>query len=320
MQKKLSVALIGALTGSLLWVGTPQASALTIIRNFVAAGNALPGGVGNATAAPSNAVGTGNLADIFNAAADWWEASILTPHTVTIGFGWQGLDSVSTNTLGVHNLLSQSGPPNREDSALIRFDSDGAPNPPKWFLDSTPHDDSEFNMVETTYDDLSTVNQDDWFGGNVPLTLNVGRQGAANGSDPDAQGAFDLLSVAKHEIGHALGLSSANTAFTAENGDGDVDIDLSLFNGGALGSEVFSVDTRNGAHLEPEDALLFPSTSSGTRTLMSDLDVLANSAISQFFSVNLDPHAVVPEPATLATVCLLTLPVFGRRRQAARRR
>ncbi len=64
----------------LLAMGAVQdASALTIVRNF-------SGG-----AAPGNAAGGGNLRDIFNTAADWWEEAILDSHIVAIDFSWAPL-------------------------------------------------------------------------------------------------------------------------------------------------------------------------------------------------------------------------------------
>jgi len=59
---------------------------LTINRNFT-------GG-----AAPASAAGGGNIVDIFNRTADWWEASILDSHIVDVDFSWANL---SGNTLVV---------------------------------------------------------------------------------------------------------------------------------------------------------------------------------------------------------------------------
>lgn len=61
-------------------VAAPQASALVIAGNFT-------GG-----AAPGNAAGGGNLVDIFNTAARFWEFAILDAHTVAIDFSWASLD------------------------------------------------------------------------------------------------------------------------------------------------------------------------------------------------------------------------------------
>ena len=258
------------------------APALTIGRNFI----------GGST--PGNTSGGGTLSAIFNAAADWWEMAILDTHTVNIDFGWADLDFVGTNVLGLHSLTGQSGMPNRETSALIRFDNTGRDG--DWFADSTPHENSEYQTFTESETDFGPLG-----------FMNTGRKY----TDPlgDAIARFDLLSVAKHEIGHALGLSSANTAFQAENGDLDIDIDMFLPFGGA------SLSTTQGAHLAASQTLMFPSSSRGVRTVQSAADILANAAISDFRDVNLDPK--VPEAGSLVLLLAALGVVAVRRRKRA---
>lgn len=263
-----------------------SASALTIVRDFVASGEDYGFGIGLATGAPTTA-GGGNLIDIFNAAADCWEEAILDAHTVTIKFGWQGLGG---GTLGVHALTGEGGSPHRETSAVIRFDSDGTSD---FFADATPESHSEFGTYTEVTADL---------GGGV---MNTGRYFAT--ATGDAVGRFDLLSTALHEIGHALGLSSANDAFVAENGDGDIDI------AGALPFAGATIDTISGAHLDLDFALMYPFAFSSERVRISAADILANAQISGFSDLNLNP-CPVPEPATLAALGL-GLAAIRRRRK-----
>lgn len=251
-----------------------NAPALTIVRDFVASGSDFGFGLGDATGAPTTA-GGGNLVDIFNAAADCWEEAIMDDHTVTIKFGWQGLGG---GTLGAHVLTGEGGTPHRETSAVIRFDSDGTSS---FFADSTPTLHEEYTDYTETSADL---------GGGV---VNTGRYFAD--SIGDAVGRYDLLSTALHEIGHALGLSGANDAFVAENGDGDIDV---------TGPRPFAgsvIDTISGAHLDYGFTLMNPFGSIGERTRISAIDVLANAQISDFTDLNLNP-CPVPEPATLAAL------------------
>ncbi|MGK0304007.1 MAG: hypothetical protein ACI89X_004910, partial [Planctomycetota bacterium] len=223
---------------------------VTIIRNQVAG------------AAPGSAVGGGNLTQIFNEAADWWEAALVTtPYTLTLTYSWAPLGG---GTLGVHNLNSQGGSPNRETAGTIRFDNDGTSS---WFMDPTPCDNSDYTSGLTN----SSAN----LGGG---TINTGR--IFTGATGSASGNFDLFAVCLHEIGHALGLSSANTSFIAGNGDLDVDVTAPRPFPGS------TIPTVSGAHININTALMWPFSSPSQRRLPSDTDVLANSQISGMTGIN----------------------------------
>jgi hypothetical protein len=275
-----------AMVGAALAVASADVSAITIVRNFL--------GVG---AAPTTA-GGGNFQTIFNVAADWWEAAILDAHTVSIAYDW---GPQAGGTLAAHSLTTQGGTPNRETAGQIIFDNDGSSN---WFLDPTPLQNEEYSTFTPTTQNL---------GGGV---MNVGR--VWTGASGNALNNFDLLSTAIHEIGHALGLSSANTAFQAEAGPAGAgrDVDVTAprqFAGSAIPLENAT------AHISLPTTLMWPFATSGGRVYISDADILANCQISQFTNCVLDPQLSVPEPGTLGLLAA-SLGVLGfaarRRRQA----
>ena len=262
-----------------------QADAIIIVRDFIAPGNPFPGG-GTAGSASGFQAGGGNLQAVFSAAADYWESAIQDTHTVTIHFGWH---SFGGGTLASHRLLAQGGSPNRETRALIRFDNDSSTN---WFTDLTPFDNSEY----TTFTE---------YNGNLGGgTMNIGRE--YTGATGFAVSRHDLMSVALHEVAHALGMSRANTSFQAENADGDIDIRSPL---PFTGARIFTV---SGAHLNYSHTNLFPSISSSRRRMLTHIDILANAEISKFTQVNLDP---VPEPASMIALGLGAAALVARRRR-----
>ncbi|HEY9650719.1 MAG TPA: hypothetical protein V6C95_08655 [Coleofasciculaceae cyanobacterium] len=287
-MNSLTFATVSSLVA--LSVTMPKAVAITISRNFIEPGTLVNVGDSSLSdflmeegasddplnivstftggTAPGNAVGGGNLIDIFNAAADWWEKAIQDNFELTLNFSWAPLE----RDLGVHTLGAQGGTPNRETMGFIRFDNDGSSS---WFLDPTPHKNEEYRVFTSTSADLG--------GGDI----NVGR--VYTSPVGDAIGRFDLLSVAKHEIGHALGLSSANISFQAENVDRDIDVQAPRPFPGT------EIPTRDGAHLTLNTSLMYPFFTPGMRKVPSGVDILANAELSEFNNVNLNP-VHVPEP------------------------
>jgi large exoprotein involved in heme utilization and adhesion len=276
-----------ALAPIVFLLAAAPAQAITINAIYRASGESL-GTFGTAAAQPGNAVGGGNLTVAVDAAVAYWESAFADPFTLTIEYGWFPRDG---GTTGTHRLVSEGGTPHRETAGTIAIDSDGSTI---WFADPTPDDSSEFATFTEFTSDLG--------GG----SMNVGRE-FTGASGPAVR--HDLFSTVLHEIGHALGLSSANNAYVAEGGDGDVDITAPLpFAGGSLPLNA------GDAHLNLAHALLRSSRPSGVRRYASEADILALAQISQFTQVNLTP--VVPEPSSFAilAVGLIAVAWHARRR------
>lgn len=238
--------------------------------------------------APSNMAGGGNLAAIFNTAISHWEAAFTDPRdnwVVNLNYQWGDLGN-SQN--GRFLIGDQGGDPHRIESGTIIFNNSGVV---PFFADPTPYDNSEYTHYESTTMEAP--------GG----LLNVGRVY----TDPtgDAAGRVDLLTIAEHEIGHALGLASDNTASPY-----DLVIKPPLPFAG------LEIHTRLGDHLSSGTALMGRLLQNGDeRVLISGLDVLAEAQISQFATPNLDPYAV-PGPGSmgLTTLGLIVAAAASRRR------
>jgi hypothetical protein len=244
-------------------VAAPLARGLTISINYIAPGQTIPG-VGLAQAPPSNLVGGGTLDGVFRAAADVWERAIGDPFTLTLNYGWSPTAGISATAY--HQGLSIGGVPTRQTAGSIVFNS--APTR-AFFLDPTPNEHEEFGPMTVAAADL---------GGGA---INIRREFAPTAAV--ATGAIDALSTAIHEIGHALGLSGW-PFYNAEVADGDIDVTIAPYAGTSI--------PVSGSHL----AVVGPSLSStgrpvGYRRVLSDLDVIAVSQVSQFRQYQLPQSA-----------------------------
>ncbi len=239
------------------FVPLPDASAITIVTHFI-------GG-----APPQNTAGGGNLIDVFNAAARRWESAYDDPFTLTLHFGWAPLGDAAT-----HTLVEQGGDENRELEGTILFDNSGAVS---FYLDPTPLIDEEFRRRSDEYQDLGA--------GLVSV--------ARIYSEPigDAAGHSDLLSVALHEIGHALGMSGGNASFVAAVREGGIGLTAGLPFAGTvipLSSNHFGLVPHFDATRVAYGSLM-SGVNSDERRLPSALDILANAQISLFKGLNLNP-------------------------------
>ncbi len=261
------IVLVGTLA---LLTSVQSGAALTIIRDFI---GGAPG---------TNDIGSGNVVDIFNAAADIWELAIRDRHVLTLHFGWAPVGG------GQHTLDAQGGAPNRETEGTILFNNDNAPNHYHYYLDPTPYDNEEFGdyMEET-------VN----LGGGPLNATRVFKSGPAS---------FDLLTTALHEIGHALGMSTANTSFIAESADFDIDIAAPRpFSGATIPLQTNSYGVTSHIDYVAGRILMAGSYAPGERGLPSALDIVALAQLSQFRALNITLAPTLDIAARGANVTVL---------------
>ncbi|MBA3482786.1 MAG: hypothetical protein H0T51_13325 [Pirellulales bacterium] len=258
----------------ILWAGlsaVPSAVGITINTSYN------PAGAGAVNPAfDLNAV---QLAPIFNAAANFYEDVFEDfDHTLTVNFWYM---DIADGTIGDHDLVSQAG--GRETAANIQIDTNvgtgGAPR--TYYFDPTPTNNDEFDMAQTLWRDASGTQRTDWFnvsvGSTVPDTFEIGFSGPAN--TPAAQAGFDMFSLVLHELGHALGLSGANTSTQNETMDGDYDFNPNFLFGQGLAADTVDQASDFIGHLDASTALMFPSLGgSSQRRLPSHTDLLAMAA------------------------------------------
>ncbi|GAB4188281.1 MAG: hypothetical protein Kow00105_02930 [Phycisphaeraceae bacterium] len=269
IMKQAGTAFVCALVG--LGAYADQTQAINIVLNFDSGQSVNP-------TQDSNASG---LQALFAHAESFYQdvfEDIAPNTTLTINFWYEDLDTVSSpSTLGLHNLVneSQSGGIWRETEANIRIDNDRT-----WFIDPTPSDNSEFEMGQIFWRDLTSTEQSDFFNNftatNIPDTFEVGYRGNAVAGGA-ADGVLDMLSTVMHEVGHALGMSASATGTQNETGvDLDYDFDPAFIFGQSLAVEA---DSGSEGHIDEDYALMCQGCgATGVRRLPSHTDLFAMAA------------------------------------------
>ncbi len=217
------------------------------------------------------------LTAIANYAASFYEDVFEDAgHSLTLTFWYTDL----TGQLGDHDFISDDAN-NRESVGQIQIDTQDSNGVARnYFFDPTPSNNSEFTMTQTLWRNLSAANQIDWYnaGAGVPVTLETSFTGTAPAGSP-AVGTIDLLSLVFHEMGHSLGMSSANSLTVAETADGDYDFDSSWIFGGVLAADTLDRPTDFLGHLDDPSNVMNPSVGgAGTRELPSHIDLFAMAA------------------------------------------
>ncbi len=270
MPFRISAFRCFAFAAALALVSTaPSLAGLKIIRN--------PTG-GNGGTPPANIVGGGNLIDIFNQAADYWEMAFPDPDqnwTVEFEYRWDPIGNSDGTYFAQYTPFTAGGDPRRLQSGLVTFLNNGVA---LWFADPHPATNSAYSFVEPNgaFAIFPDPPPED-------IYINAGIT-FKNPTNPDAIGRTDLLTAAIHEIGHGLGLAAAAPLWVTPN-----EIIISSAVSTRYAGAVISYQAGGNEHLN------YPAIMTGQffpdeRRFPSVVDILAIAQISQFNRPLLSPY------------------------------
>ena len=246
-----------ALVAVFIFLSVSESSALTIVTRFI-------GGT-----PPANTSGSGNLTDIVNAAARMWESVYADSVTVTLDYGWASIPDA-----GNHIALGFNEEGNQEIVGMLLFNNNGAT---PFYLDPTPELNEEYQQSDEEFQD---------FGGGLINVARIFRQPTG-----EAAGYVDLLSVALHEIGHAMGMSVGNYSFALQSTNGIILFSDRLPFAGTMAPLAFN----NTGFIPHFDVLqvaygcLMSGINADERRIPSELDIVANAQISGYTILSLTP-------------------------------
>ena len=231
----------------------------------------------NPLGAPSSDPTGTDLTSIAQAAASIWEDIIEDPWTIDITLSYASL-SGSTLAQGTMTATALGKP----TDGYLNVD-----NGTTWWIDPTPLDSSEYNLVSTTYDQISAATQTNSYVGSVPSVMEYSYRGAGNTTA--TQNGQDLLSTVVHEMGHILGLSDPLASGEALI-DFDYDVNPAFVGGQSMAIRTAGTDpgsVGSYGHIAALSLMCNACGASGTRRMPSATDVFAIASASNWALIDL---------------------------------
>lgn len=152
-----------------------------------------------------------------------------------------------------------------------------------WYIDPTPTDDDEFEFTQQIVGDLTPAELAAGFDGpQIEPLLELGYRGVAKPGETDANGGFDMLSTAIHEIFHNLGIIGTFLTAADLETQGDLDYDLPPV---LVGGKSMAVKVPAGSefHVVPDGPLMSDvGVGQGVRRLPAATDLFAAAGVSKW--------------------------------------
>ncbi len=250
-----------------------------------------------------------------NSGLSWATGGTLTQN-ITVGWGAQGGMALASGGTSWF-------PSGEWGSGSLTWDNDGTS---QFFVDTTPLDSVEWNQYSARDLNLGGTNI------NVERTFYDAPAGITRDN-------ADMLTVAVHEIGHALGFIGSYPLYgpTDLGNDGDLDITSGPFSGAEIpyigGHTNVMIDSPGFGDFpyNPGGGGFFPTfldnpnvmavgITSGVRRLLTEADIAIVAEFLDFdmATVNFDARvAAVPEPSVISLFALGLIVAAGRRRRTA---
>lgn len=156
------------------------------------------------------------------------------------------------------------------------------------------------------------------WGGNLTFNNASNWYFDSNPSTTESFSGNDFFSVALHELGHLLGLGTSDSWDAKKSGNNFTGANAVAANGGVIpvtsDGGHWAEDTQSTVQGIPQEALMDPSLTTGTRKVFTKLDLAALKDVGWQVSVTAVP---VPSAVWLFGSALLGLAGFGRRKTKA---